>query len=296
MFEGFETGRATANGVGIHYRKGGAGPPLLLLHGYPQTHVMWHRIAPGLARRFTVVASDLRGYGDSEKPPAGPENAGYSKRALARDQVELMAGLGFESFFVAGHDRGSRVAHRMALDHPDRVEKVVMLDTVPVDTAFENVDADMATAWFHWFFMRRPAPFPETMIAGNVEAYMRHLMGSWSVVEDAFTGEAWAEYLRCFGKPETVRATCAEYRAVTLDLEHHAADRDRKVRCPLLVLWGGSRDTHPGWSTNVVEPLAAWRERCAGAVRGGPLDCGHFLPEEKPEETLRELLSFLGEG
>ena len=295
MFEGFETRRARANGVEIHYRKGGEGQPLLLLHGYPQTHVMWHKIAPDLAQRFTVVASDLRGYGDSEKPPAGQENVGYAKRTLAQDQVELMAGLGFDSFFLVGHDRGSRVAHRMVLDHPDRVERVVMLDTIPVDTAFENVNADLATAWFHWFFMRRPEPFPETMIGSNVEFYMRHLMGSWSVVPDAFTDEAWAEYLRCFEKPEAIHASCEEYRAITLDLKHHAADRDKKIRCPLLALWGGSRDTHPGWSTNVVEPLAAWRERCED-VRGRPLDCGHFLPEEKPEETLQEILSFLTEA
>ena len=294
MFEGFETRRAKANGVKIHYRKGGEGQPLLLLHGYPQTHVMWHKIAPGLAQRFTVVASDLRGYGDSEKPPAGQENVGYAKRTLAQDQVELMAGLGFDSFFLVGHDRGSRVAHRMVLDHPDRVERVVMLDTIPVDTAFENVNADLATAWFHWFFMRRPEPFPETMIGSNVEFYMRHLMGSWSVIPDAFTDEAWAEYLRCFEKPETIHASCEEYRAITLDLKHHAADRHKKIKCPLLALWGGSRHTHPGWSTNVVEPLSAWRERCED-VRGRPLDCGHFLPEEKPEETLQEILSFLTE-
>ena len=295
MFEGFETRRAKANGVEILYRKGGEGQPLLLLHGYPQTHVMWHKIAPGLAQRFTVVASDLRGYGDSEKPPAGQENVGYDKRTLAQDQVELMAGLGFDSFFLVGHDRGSRVAHRMVLDHPDRVERVVMLDTIPVDTAFENVNADLATAWFHWFFMRRPEPFPETMIGNNVEFYMRHLMGSWSVIPDAFTDEAWAEYLRCFEKPEAIHASCEEYRAITLDLKHHAADRDKKIECPLLALWGGSRHTHPGWSTNVVEPLSAWRERCED-VRGRSLDCGHFLPEEKPEETLQEILSFLTEA
>ena len=294
MFEGFESGRAMANGVGIHFRKGGDGPPLLLLHGYPESHVMWHKIAPQLAQKFTVVASDLRGYGDSNKPPSGDENVGSSKRTLAQDQVELMAGLGFEEFFLAGHDRGSRVAHRMVLDHPERVRRVIMLDTIPVDTAFENVNADLATAWFHWFFMRRPAPFPETMIGANVEFYMRHLMESWSTVSDAFTDEAFAEYLRCFQKPETIHASCEEYRAITLDLKHHAVDRDKMVSCPLLALWGGSRDTHPGWSTNVVDPLTAWRARCEDA-RGRPLDCGHFLPEEKPEETLQEILSFLAE-
>ena len=294
MFENFETGRATVNGVGIHYRKGGSGPPLLLLHGHPETHVMWHKIAPDLAERFTVVASDLRGYGDSDKPPAGEENIGYSKRTLAQDQVALMAELGYQDFFLVGHDRGSRVAHRMVLDHPKCVRRVVMLDTIPVDTAFGNVNSDLATAWFHWFFMRRPEPFPETMIGGNVEFYMRHLMDSWSTVPGAFTEEAFAEYLRCFEKPETIHASCQEYRAITLDLKHHASDRDKKVACPLLVLWGGSRETHPGWSTNVVDPLTAWRERCDDA-RSRPLDCGHFLPEEAPEETLQEILSFLSE-
>ncbi|MFQ5955537.1 MAG: alpha/beta fold hydrolase [Kiloniellales bacterium] len=294
MFEGFTKRRLEANGVLINLVHGGSGPPLLLLHGYPQTHVEWHKIAPRLAENHTVVAPDLRGYGDSEKPPAAADELDiYCKRTTAQDQVEVMAELGFESFHVVGHDRGARVGHRMALDHPDKVRSFVSLDVVPSQAAFDHMDSALAFAWFHWLLMRQPAPLPETMIANSAEAYFDFLMERWTAVEGAITPEARAEYLRCFKDPETIRATCMDYRAIELDLVHDEADRGRKLSCPVLVLWGGNMAKRPGWQTGRrLDMLTTWRER-ADTVRGKALDCGHFLPEEAPEETAAEILTFL---
>ena len=296
MFEGFTHDRIVANGVGINLRYGGSGPPLLLLHGYPQTHVMWHKVAPALAERYTVVVPDMRGYGDSDKPPAPDGDLSvYCKRTTANDQVEVMAMLGFESFHVVGHDRGARVGHRMALDHPARVRTFTCLDVVPSQAAFENMDADLAFAWFHWHLMRQPSPLPETLIGSNAKVYLDFLLERWTAVEGSITDEAYAEYLRCFDNPDTVRATCLDYRGVALDLQHDEIDRGRKLECPVLLLWGTDMRKRPGWQTGKsLDILSVWRER-AHDVQGKPLDCGHFIPEERPEELVSELVAFLSE-
>ncbi len=287
MFEGFEQRRVSSSETEINLRIGGSGPPLLLLHGYPQTHVMWHKVAPGLAERFTVVAADLRGYGDSGKPPAGEGHAGYSKRAMARDQVEVMAALGFERFGVAGHDRGGRVAHRMALDHGERIEKVALLDIAPTKTMYEQTDKDFATAYYHWFFLIQPYDLPERLIGADPGYFLDHKIGHWSREPGAFPEEVVAEYKRCFANPQTIHATCEDYRAAaSIDLEHDAADLAKRLTCPLLVLWG-----QKGVVERCFDVLAAWRER-AESVQGRTLPCGHFLAEEVPEETLAELLAF----
>lgn len=297
MFEGFETKRIDVGGVGIHLRQGGSGPPLLLLHGYPQTHVEWHKVAPGLAERFTVVCPDLRGYGDSDKPPSSDADfSTYCKRTTANDQVAVMKALGFDRFHLVGHDRGVRVGLRMALDHPDAVQSFVNLDVVPSADAFGAMDASLAYSWFHWHLMRQPAPFPETMIGANPKHYLDFLLDSWTNIEGAITPEAYAEYLRCFSDPDTIRATCADYRGVALDLEHDAVDRGRKLSCPVLVLWGGVMPKRPGWQTGgSLDMLTVWRER-ADNVRGKGMNCGHFIPEERPDELVAEILAFLGQS
>ncbi len=286
MFEGFENRRVEASGAGINFGKGGEGPPLLLLHGYPQTHAMWHKVASRLAEDFTVVATDLRGYGDSSKPAGGEDHAGYSKRAMASDQVEVMEQLGFESFYVAGHDRGGRVAHRMALDHPDRVEKLAVLDIAPTHTMYTATDMEFARAYYHWFFLIQPYDLPETLIGAEPEYYLRKKLGQWGKDEEAFTSGAISEYLRCF-TPAMIHASCEDYRAsAAIDLVHDEEDLERKLSCPLLVLWG-----EKGFVGKKYDVLSTWREK-ADDVRGRGLPGGHFLPEEAPEETLQELRGF----
>ena len=295
MFEGFSNVRINTSGTTINLVHGGHGPPLLLLHGYPQTHVMWHKVAPKLAQRYSVVAPDLRGYGDSGKPAADGDLNVYCKRTTARDQVEVMANLGFESFHVVGHDRGARVGHRMALDYPNSVKTFTSLDVVASQAAFDNMDSGLAFAWFHWHLMRQPAPLPETLIGNSVDTYLDFLLEQWTAVEGAITDEAYAEYLRCFRDPETVRATCMDYRAIELDLVHDELDRGRKLSCPVMVLWAGNMSKRSGWQTGSrLDMITSWRER-ANDVRGRAIDCGHFLPEEAPDETVSELLAFLAE-
>lgn len=291
MFEEFTETRIETREATIHLVTGGQGPPVLLLHGYPQTHAMWHKVAPLLAEEFTVVAPDLRGYGDSSKPPAGPDHAAYSKRALARDQVEVMARLGFERFAVVGHDRGARVAHRMALDHPDRVSRLALLDIVPTYHVFKTVNKEAATGSYHWFFLIQPDGLPETLIGANPEFYLRWTLAHWSGDGLApFAPEALAEYLRCFCDPATIHATCEEYRAgASIDLLHDDADLDRKIACPALVLWSEKYLGHR------YDVLAVWRERALD-VRGQALACGHLLAEEASEETHAALRAFLKEG
>ncbi|HJO71710.1 MAG: alpha/beta hydrolase [Rhodospirillales bacterium] len=289
MFEGFTAADIETDGAVIHTVHGGSGPPLLLLHGYPQTHVMWHKIAPRLAERFTVVVPDLRGYGDSAKPPGDDTHTAYSKRAMAKDQVDVMAALGFESFFVAGHDRGGRVSHRMVLDHPGRVRKLSVLDIVPTHRVFSTIDQTVATSYYHWFFLIQPFDLPETLIGSNPEYYLRKKLGSWGADVDSFSAEAMAEYVRCFTNPDTIHATCEDYRAAaSIDLEHDEADMETKISCPVLVLWGAK-----GLMERRFDVLATWRERAAD-VAGRALLCGHFLPEEAPEETYAELARFFG--
>ncbi len=288
MLNGFQQTRVSTSGAEINVKTAGEGPPLLLLHGYPQTHVMWHKIAPRLAERFTVVLSDLRGYGDSAKPPSDETHAPYCKRTMARDQVEVMAALGFERFAVVGHDRGARVAHRMALDHPQRLNKAAVLDIAPTLAMYERADMAFATAYYHWFFLIQPYDLPERLIGADPDYYLDKKIGKWSRTEGCFSAQALAEYKRCFNDPATIHATCEDYRAAAgIDLEHDRADLDRKLACPLLVLWGAK-----GVIERSYDVLALWRER-AESVSGRALPCGHFLAEEAPQDTLAELLDFL---
>jgi haloacetate dehalogenase len=287
MFDGFEVRDVPTGETTIRVRVGGVGPPLLLLHGYPQTHVMWHRVAPMLAERCTVICADLRGYGDSGKPASDPEHAVYCKRATAQDMVEVMAALGFERFMVAGHDRGGRVGHRLALDHARRLERLAVLDIVPTRTVFRATDQAIATGYYHWFFLSQPYDLPERLIGADPVYYMRRKLSAWAVLEN-FAPEALAEYERCFSDPAVIHASCEDYRAAaSIDLAHDEADLDQRIECPLLVLWGkrGLMERH-------FDVLATWREKAAGPVIGRALDCGHFLAEERPDETASELLAF----
>ncbi len=288
MLDGFQQDRITTTGAEINLRRAGEGPPLLLLHGYPQTHVMWHKIAPALAERFTVVLTDLRGYGDSAKPPGGDNHAAYSKRAMAQDQVEVMTALGFDSFAVAGHDRGARVGHRLALDHPERVSKLALLDIAPTLAMYERTDMAFASAYYHWFFLIQPYDLPERLIGADPDFYLEKKIGKWSRNDGAFTAAALAEYKRCFRDPATIHATCEDYRAAAgIDLEHDRADLGRKLACPVLALWGAK-----GVIERSYPVLEIWRERVRD-LRGKALPCGHFLAEEAPAETVAELLNFL---
>jgi haloacetate dehalogenase len=288
LFPGFELERVDVGETTLRVRHGGGGPPLLLLHGHPQTHMMWHAVAPGLAERFTVVAPDLRGYGESSKPASTPDHEPYSKRAMARDQVELMRQLGFERFSVCGHDRGARCAYRLALDDPERVERLAVLDIVPTGEAFRRADARFGLVYWHWFFLAQPDGLPERMIGADPESfYFRQRYQA----RELFAPEALDDYLRCARRPETIHAMCEDYRAgATFDLALDEADRgSKRIACPVLVLWGG-RGRLPELYDDVLDIWRAW----ADEVRGRALDCGHFLPEEAPEETLSELLCFFG--
>src|ERR687885_426076 len=281
MFEGFERVRIETEGASINAVCGGKGPPVLLLHGYPQTLVMWHLAAPRLAESFTVVATDLRGYGDSSKPEGGANHAAYSKRAMAADQVEVMEALGFGSFAAVGHDRGGRVAHRMALDYPERVTKLAVLDIVPTHYVFATADKELATAYYHWFFLIQPYDLPERLIGANPDYFLGKKLGGWGTGIEMFVPEAYAEYARCFSDPKTIHATCEDYRAAaSIDLEHDEADLDKRIACPLLALWGAQGAMHKRFDV-----LATWREKASGPIEGHPIDCGHFLAEERPEET-----------
>jgi haloacetate dehalogenase len=285
-FLGFQRQTIQTSGTSINVLAGGSGPPVLLLHGYPQTHLEWRKIAPELAKSYTLVVPDLRGYGDSGKPSGGDNHVNYSKRAMALDQVEVMEKLGFKQFAVVGHDRGARVAHRLALDHSDRLIKVVLMDICPTHYMYKTADRQLASSYFHWFFLIQPTPFPETLIGNNVDAVLKQFMGP--VMPQSIEPEAYAEYRRCFSDPAAIRASCEDYRAAaTIDLVHDEADMDRKITCPVLVLWGAN-----GIVGKKYDVLAVWRER-ATEVSGKSLPCGHWLAEEAPGEVLAEVRRFL---
>jgi haloacetate dehalogenase len=284
MFEGFTKARIETSAASINLRHGGSGPPLLLLHGHPQTHVMWHKVAPRLAQRYTVVCSDLRGYGDSSKPPTTPDHEPYSKRAMARDQVEAMEALGFQRFAVVGHDRGGRCAYRMALDHPERVCALSVLDILPTGEHFWRTDMAFALGYWHWFFLAQPHDLPERLIGADPDSF--YLRRGRSM----FAPEALAEYRRSFMDPATIHAMCEDYRAAaTLDLALDAADKaaGRRIACPVQALWG-----RQGGMDKWYDVLAVWRD-WADDVEGTSLDCGHYLAEEAPEDTLAALEPFL---
>jgi haloacetate dehalogenase len=286
MFEGFTSQQIETQETTINLVRGGNGDPVLLLHGYPQTHVCWHRVAPKLAERFTVVCPDLRGCGDSSKPQSDSEHLAYSKRVMAQDQVEVMQGLGFREFAVVGHDRGARVAHRMALDHSERITKLALLDIIPTNTAFANTNQEMATAAFNWFFSIQPDDLPERLIGAQPAFYLQWLLDHWAGAKDVLAAEAVAEYQRCFDAA-AIRATNEEFRAAaTIDLAHDEADKGRKVCCPTLLLWSATGM----WAKYDIPKI--WRVRVED-VRGSALNCGHFLPEEDPERTAAELIRFL---
>jgi haloacetate dehalogenase len=289
LFPGFATRRVATSGAEIHCEQGGSGPPLLMLHGYPQTHAMWHKIAPALAKRFTVVCADLRGYGDSSKPDGGPSHVGYSKRAMAADQVELMRELGFTRFRLASHDRGARVAHRLCLDHPEAVERAAILDISPTRIMYGGTDMAFATAYYHWFFLIQPFDLPERLIGTDPLYYLHKKLAGWSSGLSHFDPRALAEYERCFANPATIHASCEDYRAAaTIDLEHDAADGHLRVECPLLALWGTK-----GVVNRLFDPITDWNG-VARDVRGKAVPSGHFLAEEAPAETLAELEGFFG--
>jgi haloacetate dehalogenase len=284
MFDGFTLERIETGEATIRVRHGGSGPPLLLLHGYPQTHVMWHLIAPRLAREFTVVAMDLRGYGESSKPPTTEDHEPYSKRAMARDCVAVMAKLGFERFAVAGHDRGARVAYRLALDHPQRIERIAVLDIIPTGEHFRRADMKFGLGYWHWFFLAQPYPLPETLIGADPVFFYSNRPNR----QVAFAPEALEEYVRCASAPEMIHASCEDYRAgATYDFALDEADRgNKKIVAPLLALWG-ARGEVGKW----YDILGIWRD-WADDVRGQPIDSGHFLAEEAPDQTYAALREF----
>jgi len=292
MFESFTSHTIpVGNGIEIAAVKGGSGPPLLLLHGFPETRACWRKVAPALAKRFTVVASDLRGYGASSKPAGGAGHAAYAKRAMAADQVALMRALGFERFRLVGHDRGGRVAHRLALDHPEAVERLAVLDICPTATMYAATTREFATAYYHWFFLIQPADFPERMIANNTHDYVRRTIASWCKTEGAFDEAILRHYVDGLFDPMAVHAACEDYRAAaSIDLVHDAESdtAGRRLTMPLLALWGAR-----GTVGTMFDVLATWREKSGSTVEGHAVDCGHFLPEEAPGATVEGLLAFL---
>ena len=290
MFKDFQPFTVSVDDTDIFGVVGGNGPPLLLLHGYPQTHVMWHKVAPGLAEHFTVVATDLRGYGRSSKPTPRPDYANYSKRTMAADMVGVMNHLGFDRFGILAHDRGARVAHRMAMDAPDVVRQMLLLDIAPTREMYANADQAFARAYWHWFFLIQPAPMPERMIGVDPRAFWLDKCGAGSAGLTPFTPAALEAYLTAFDDPLAISASCADYRAAaTIDLEHDDEDRGRTVTCPVRVLWG---------DRGVIEAnfdcLALWRQR-ADHVDGGALPGGHYLAEELPDEVLLEAIDFFSQ-
>jgi haloacetate dehalogenase len=288
LFPGFTRKKIRTSGAVINLVTGGQGPAVLLLHGYPETHAMWHKVAPALARDYTVVCADLRGYGDSSKPKGRPDHANYSKRAMAKDMAEVMTRLGHRRFHVVGHDRGARVSHRLARDHGSRVRSLTVLDIVPTAKMYANVSKGFATAYYHWFFLIQKPPLPEQLLAGHVPHYILGRLGRGKSGLRHFAPAAVKEYVRAFRDPKCIHATCEDYRAAaSIDLVHDQKDARRKLQMPVLALWG-----RQGVIEAYFKPLSDWREY-AKDVRGRAIDCGHFIPEEAPGDVLRELRRFL---
>src|ERR1700687_1625550 len=294
FFDGFKREQIKVSGATINTVYGGKGSPLLLLHGIPETHILWRKVAPLLAQDYFLVMPDLRGYGDSSKPPGGADHFGYSKRAMAQDQVEVMKHLGFQKFAVVGHDRGGRAAHRMALDYPDLLTKLAILDIVPTYTLYQNITKEFATVFYHWFLLVQPAPFPETLVTNSAEYFLKSTLlwlGGHAITDpipDWLGAEGFREYLRCFRDPDSIHAICEDYRAAaSIDLAHDKADLDRKIECPLLVLWSEKGPFH-----RMYDVLQTWKDRALQA-QGKALPTGHFLPEQMPEELTLELKAFL---
>ena len=288
MFEGFEQLRIETSGATINLVTAGDGPPLLLLHGYPETHVMWHKIAPRLASDFTVVVPDLRGYGDSGKPVGDPDHMNYSKRVMAQDQVDVMEALGFDQFLLVGHDRGARVSHRLTKDHPQRVQKLATLDIIPTRTMFQIVNQEMATNTYHWFFLIQPFDFPERVIGADADYFIRRGFERTKDSTQVFPPEALEEYVRCFCDPAAIHGTCEDYRAgASVDLVHDEADFDNKVSCPMLAMW-----SETGYVGRTQDVLGVWKEYATN-VRGQSFTCGHYMAEEQPDEIYAAIQAFL---
>lgn len=296
LFAGFEAHELPTSRGTLHAKVGGSGPPVLLLHGYPQSHLMWHAVAPLLAERHTVVAADLTGYGASFRPAPTDDHAAHGKRAMALDQVEAMAALGHDRFAVVGHDRGGRVAYRMALDHPDRVERLAVLDIVPTGEVWRRADRYFARGYWHWAFLALPAPLPERLIGGDPQAFFDlHVRAGIGLGAEPgrYPPEILDAYRRLLDDPETVQAMCEDYRAgASVDVEHDDADREagRKIACPVLVLWAG-RGGLPIFYGDVLEVWRPW----APDLRGEALDASHFLAEDRPEDAASRLLAFLAD-
>lgn len=286
MLEGFTRHEVRTSGTSIHTLVAGSGPPVLMLHGYPQSHIEWRHVAPRLAEEFTVVLTDLRGYGDSGKPESSPDHRPYSKRVMAQDQVEVMASLGLDHFAVVGHDRGGRVAHRMALDHADRIDALVIQDIAPSRDMYLTADMQFGMIQYHWFFLAQETDVPEVLLGGAPEYWVRQRLGREG--RDFLEEEALVEYVRIFSDPAAIHASCEDYRAgATIDLEDDGEDLNRKVSCPTLVMWG-----EHSFVGKRYDVLGVWGERVAD-LAGVPLPCGHFLAEELPERTTEELARFL---
>lgn len=296
-FEGYEARSFDVNGIEIFARTGGnpGGPPLLLLHGYPQTHAIWHRVAQRLAPHYRLVMPDLRGYGRSSKPAGGPEHANYSKRAMAADMLTLMSELGHERFLVAGHDRGGRVAHRLALDHPQAVAKLCVIDIVPTLTMYERTTMAFATYYYHWFYLIQPAPLPERQIGAAPHFYLDWTLSGWGATGlGHIEHEALRDYVHGFCNAQGIHGACEDYRAAAgIDLEHDRASREagQRVQCPMHVLWGERGVVHA-----LFAPMDDWRAACDGPVTGHAMAAGHYIPEELPEQAAEELQQFFGEA